>query len=52
VLEGSIEVTVGAEHYELGSGDCLAFVLDRPTAYRNPTCKLARYVIVIATGAR
>src|SRR5262245_29517080 len=33
VLEGTIEVTVGADQYELGAGDCLAFVLDQPTAY-------------------
>jgi transcriptional regulator with XRE-family HTH domain len=50
VLEGAIEVTVGAEQYALGAGDCLAFVLDRPTAYRNRTRKPARYAVVIVTG--
>ena len=51
VLEGAIEVTVGAEQYKLRIGDCLAFVLDRPTAYRNRTRKPARYAVVIVAGA-
>jgi transcriptional regulator with XRE-family HTH domain len=51
VLEGAIDVTVGADHYELGAGDCLAFVLDRPTAYRNRTRKPARYAVVIVAGS-
>jgi transcriptional regulator with XRE-family HTH domain len=50
VLEGAIEVTVGAEHYELATGDCLAFVLDQPTTYRNRTRKPARYAVVIVAG--
>jgi transcriptional regulator with XRE-family HTH domain len=49
VLEGSIEVTVGDEHYRLGAGDCLAHALDRPMAYHNPARKTARYAVVIAT---
>jgi transcriptional regulator with XRE-family HTH domain len=50
VLEGAIEVTVGTDQHELGVGDCLAFVLDRPTAYRNRTRKPARYAVVIVAG--
>ena len=50
VLEGTIEVTLGDQPYTLASGDCLAMVLDRPVAYRNPTAKPARYaVIIVAT---
>ena len=30
-------------------GCCLAFLLDRPTAYRNRGRKAARYAVVIAT---
>src|SRR5262245_42990863 len=48
VLEGAIDVTVGAEQYRLGADDCLAFVLDRPTAYRNRTRKPARYAVIVA----
>lgn len=47
VLEGLIEVTVGASNFELATGDCLAFILDQPTAYRNRTAAPARYAVVI-----
>jgi transcriptional regulator with XRE-family HTH domain len=50
VLEGAIEVTVGSETHALAEGDCLAFVLDKPTAYRNPTRKPARYAVVITSS--
>jgi transcriptional regulator with XRE-family HTH domain len=49
VLEGSIEVTLGDDQYKLGTGDCLAMVLDRPMVYHNPSRKTARYVVVIMT---
>lgn len=47
VLDGAIEVSVGDERHQLRTGDCLAFVLDRPTAFRNRTRKIARYAVVI-----
>jgi transcriptional regulator with XRE-family HTH domain len=49
VLEGSIEVSVGDDCHRLGKGDCLAFVLDRPTAFHNRTRRTARYAVVIAS---
>ncbi len=49
VLEGQIDVTVGGERHSLQQGDCLAFALDRPTAFRNRTRKAARYAVVIAS---
>jgi transcriptional regulator with XRE-family HTH domain len=49
VLEGSIDVTVGDDRHRLDAGDCLALVLDRPIMYHNPTRKIARYAVVIAT---
>ncbi|MDP1749650.1 MAG: XRE family transcriptional regulator [Reyranella sp.] len=52
VLQGTIEITLGDEAYELRAGDCLAMVLDRPIAYRNPTPKPARYAVVIVAGDR
>ena len=55
VLEGCIQVTVGGDCHELRAGDCLAFVLDRPTAFHNGTRKSARYAVVIVSqpqGAR
>ena len=49
VLEGTIEVALGDERHRLGAGDCLALLLDRPMSYHNPTRKVARYAVVIAT---
>jgi transcriptional regulator with XRE-family HTH domain len=51
VLEGEIDVTVGAERHRLRKGDCLAMQLDRPTMFHNPTRKPTRYAVVIATDA-
>lgn len=48
VLEGSIEIRVGTDAYTLNVGDCVAFVLDRPTAFSNPSNRPARYAVVIA----
>jgi transcriptional regulator with XRE-family HTH domain len=49
VLEGSIEVSVGEDRHRLGTGDCLAMVLDRPVTFHNPTRRSARYAVVITT---
>ena len=51
VLEGSIELSVGGERFRLDAGDCLALQLDRPTAYRNPGRRPARYLVAIASDA-
>jgi transcriptional regulator with XRE-family HTH domain len=52
VLEGAIDVTLGAERHRLNDGDCLAMQLDRPTMFHNPTRKPARYAVVIASEPR
>lgn len=49
VLDNRIEVTVGEVCHRLDAGDCLAHVLDRPVSYHNPTRRLTRYAVVIAT---
>jgi len=49
LLEGAIDVTLGAERHRLHAGDCLAMQLDRPTVFHNPTRKPARYAVVIAS---
>ncbi len=49
MLEGTMDVTVGAERHRLREGDCLAMQLDRPTMFHNPTRKPARYAVVIAS---
>jgi transcriptional regulator with XRE-family HTH domain len=52
VLEGAIDITLGAEGHRLREGDCLAMRLDRPTMFHNPTRKPARYAVVIASEAQ
>jgi transcriptional regulator with XRE-family HTH domain len=49
VLEGVIDITLGAARHRLREGDCLAMQLDRPTMFHNPTRKPARYAVVIAS---
>jgi len=48
VLEGRIEVTLGRQCHRLDTGDCLAFDLDQPTLFHNPTREAARYAVVLA----
>ena len=47
VFDGALTVTVGDATHQLGAGDCLAFVLDRPTGFHNPTPLPTRYAVVI-----
>jgi len=47
VLQGALEVTLGKTRHELGTGDCLAMVLDQPITFRNRTAKPIRYAVVI-----
>lgn len=49
VLEGAIDITIGRERHALKTGDCLAMSLDQPTMFFNPTCKAARYAVVLAS---
>jgi len=49
VLDGSIDVTVGADRHRLATGDCLALVLDRPVVFHNPHRRRARYAVVLVS---
>lgn len=49
LLEGSLDVTQGAERHRLREGDCLAMQLGQPAIFHNPTAKAARYAVVIST---
>jgi transcriptional regulator with XRE-family HTH domain len=51
VLEGEIEITSDGERYRLREGDCLAMQLERPKMFYNPTRKITRYAIVVASAA-
>lgn len=48
ILDGTMEITVGKDRHRLNQGDCLAMELNLPILFRNPTRKLARYMVVIA----
>lgn len=52
VLEGKIDVRVGDDWHHLETGDCLAFILNCPTAFHNPADRAARYAVVIVSQAR
>ena len=49
VLDGAIDVTVGDDRHRLGTGDCLALVLDRPVVFHNPHRRRARYAVVLVS---
>jgi quercetin dioxygenase-like cupin family protein len=51
VLEGAIDVTLGAERHRLRRGDCMAMQVDRPIMFHSPTRKPTRYAVVIASEA-
>jgi transcriptional regulator with XRE-family HTH domain len=51
VLEGSMTLTLGHATHELKAGDCLALHVDGPIEFHNPTRRMARYAVVIATAA-
>jgi len=51
VLEGAIDIIIGADRHRLREGDCLAMQLDRPILFHNSTRRRARYAVVIAAGA-
>lgn len=50
VLDGRMEMTIGAEIHTLEAGDCLYMRFEDPIAFRNPTERPARYVVVLSHG--
>jgi transcriptional regulator with XRE-family HTH domain len=50
MLEGTIELAIGVDTHRLHAGDCLAWRLDRPTMFHNPTGEAARYAVVTVAG--
>lgn len=49
LLDGGIILSVGDETYTLAKGDCLGFMLDRPTWFHNPYSEPARYLVALTT---
>lgn len=48
VLEGAIEMSIGAEVTLLGTGDCLLMRLDQPITFHNPGDEAARYAVILS----
>jgi len=51
VLQGCIELTLGAQRHLLNAGDCLAMQLDRPLSYHNPGAEPACYAVALCSEA-
>jgi len=51
VLEGAMTLTLGRASHALKAGDCLALHVDGPIEFHNPTRRMARYAVVIASAA-
>lgn len=49
IIEGAMEVTVGATLWQLATGDCLAMRLDQPVTFHNPNTTAARYLVALTT---
>jgi transcriptional regulator with XRE-family HTH domain len=48
IIEGTLELTLGATVHRLAAGDCLAMRLEGPIVFRNPTRTAARYLVALA----
>ena len=48
LLDGALEMTVGAATHRLAPGDCLHMTLDEPAAFHNPGETPARYIVAVA----
>lgn len=49
LIEGRMELTVGATTWSLAAGDCLAMQLDQPIVFHNPGTRPARYLVALTT---
>ena len=52
ILDGSLEVTMGAAPIRLETGDCLRTGLDRPIRFRNLSADPTRYAVIVSHRAR
>ena len=48
VLDGTLDMTVGAQTHRLERGDSLTMRLDEPLVFHNPTGRAIRYVVVLS----
>ena len=52
MLDGEMDITVGATTWRLKKGDCLAMRLDGQVAFENRTRRAARYAVAVTTVAQ
>ncbi len=50
VLDGTLDLTIGAERQRLEPGDCMHMRFDLPVVFANPMKRPARYAVIIARG--
>lgn len=51
ILDGSLDLQIGEDPYQLQTGDCLIMRFDRPVQFHNPTNRPTRYAVIISHGA-
>jgi len=52
MVEGEIEIGLGADTYRLFAGDCLCMDIEQPTIFRNLSGEPARYLVALTTEAK
>jgi transcriptional regulator with XRE-family HTH domain len=48
LIQGRMQISIGASTHDLREGDCVAMRLDQPIAFHNPGTKTARYLVASA----
>jgi transcriptional regulator with XRE-family HTH domain len=51
VLDGTLELTLDEDTFQLQTGDCLFTGFGRPVVFRNPTDRPVRYAVIVSHGA-
>jgi transcriptional regulator with XRE-family HTH domain len=51
MIDGQMQISVGAASYGLHAGDCLAMQLDQPISFHNRSRKPARYLVALTRMA-
>ncbi len=49
IIEGTMEITVGEQHWRLDAGDCLSMEVAPQMVFHNPGSSSARYLVALST---
>lgn len=52
ILDGRLDLTIGAAVHALAAGDCIHMRFDQPVSFHNPGTGPVRYAVIIGRGAR